>query len=212
MFWGAWGFFAVKVITTSSSKSCETQFFFSISLFYHCRHFFRNFWDTFLFRNRKLSFLHSLCDKIHLKYNLQHERNELNLWDENSLGSWFERRLFTFLFTVLYDFTSSYIAPCFPPLPFWCGLIMVWVLIHEWRLEIPSRIPWASSFVSFPPDVLFFVPRFFSFTCECIQKRICKQSNKGGSRRESQTCKNLSWKTIFTGSQLNEKTYRGFAR
>jgi len=25
------------------------------------------------------------------------------------------------------------------------GLIMVWVLIQEWREEIPSRIPWLSS-------------------------------------------------------------------
>ena len=151
---------------------------------------FKEFLGHFLFRNRKLSFLHSLRqDTFKIQFTT---RVKWNFWDKKftSLVIWETVHI---LFTVD-DFTSSYIAPCFPPLPFWCGLIMVWVLIHEWRLEIPSRIPWASSFVSFPPDVLFFVPRFFSFTCECIQKRICKQSNKGGSRRESQTCKNLSWK------------------
>jgi hypothetical protein len=37
------------------------------------------------------------------------------------------------------------------PLVLITHLIIVWVLIQEWREEIPSRIPWVSSWVSLAP-------------------------------------------------------------
>ena len=70
---------------------------------------------------------------------------------------------------------------------------MVWVLIHEWRDEIPSRIPWASSpWPSFPaPLVLFFgafppafAPFYTIWVFEILKReKIIKNENK--------TCKDM---------------------
>ena len=93
-------------------------------------------------------------------------------------------------------FTSSYIAPGFPPLApdLGWGLIMVWVLIHEWRDEIPSRIPWASSpWPSFPaPLVLFFgafPPAFAPFYTIWVFEILKRE--KIIKKNENKTCKDM---------------------
>ena len=94
-------------------------------------------------------------------------------------------------------FTSSYIAPGFPPLApdLGWGLIMVWVLIHEWRDEIPSSIPWASSLPSPAPLVLFFgaFPPAFApfFRIEILREEEKKMKN------EKKTCRAM-YKICYT--------------
>ena len=102
-------------------------------------------------------------------------------------------------------FTSSYIAPGFPPLApdLGWGLIIVWVLIHEWRDEIPSSIPWASSLPSPAPLVLFFgafPPAFAPFFRIVILREEEKKM-----KNEKKTCRAM-YKICYTQFTKTEKT------
>ena len=65
------------------------------------------------------------------------------------------RKVIVMLFFFLFVLTSSKDMSSFF-FPNLVGLIMVCVLIQEWREEMPSRMPWASS-SPFPPFPPFFL-------------------------------------------------------